>query len=245
MAGLQFSDTANLQGLIQDCEDNLNFASGGISGNTPLLKQFTRRINEWYQKVVTMIFASQDDWDWDDSNQTDYPIATTNLVANQQDYQIPVSLSALKIQRVDITVDGVNWKRINPIDIQSKSMAADSVSIANNFSTDNPYYDIKANALFLYPIPLVSVTAGLKVWFLRGPLEFASSDTTKAPGIDAAFHYLISVGASSDYASIKNLPTAERLLVKLQDGEQRLKQYYGRKDEDMNWQAKASLPWYE
>lgn len=245
MAGLQFSDTTNLQGLIQDCEDNLSFPPGGISGNTNLLNQFTRRLNEWYQKVVTMIFASQDDWDWDDTNQTDYPIATTNLVANQQDYGIPVSLSALKIQRIDITFDGVTWKRCNPMDIQSKRMAADAVSISGNFSTDNPYYDIKANALFLYPLPPTSVSGGLKVWFSRGPLEFISADTTKQPGIDAAFHNLISVGASSDYASIKNLAQAERLLQKLQDGEIRLKQYYGRKDEDIQWQAKAQLPWYE
>jgi hypothetical protein len=245
MAGLQFSDTSGGQGLIQDCEDNLNYAPGGISGNTNLLNQFTRRINEWYQKVITMIFASQDDWDWDDSNQTDYPIATTNLVAGQQDYTIPVSLSALKIQRMEITFDGVNYKRINPMDIQSKQFADDTASIAGHFSTDNPYYDIKANSLWIYPIPPTNVTAGLRMWFLRGPLEFATTDTTKQPGIDAAFHSMISGGAAADFALIKNLPMAAGLSAKSEDWEQRIKQYYGRKDEDMDWQAKALLPWYE
>jgi hypothetical protein len=245
MSGLQFNDTSTRQGLIQDCEDRLNFPAAGISGNTVLLQQFTRYLNIWYQKVVTMIFAAEDDWDWDDSNNTDYPIATTNLVINQQDYGIPVSLSALKIQRIDILFDGITWTRCNPIDVQSISKAADTTTIANSFSAMSPCYDIKSNALFLYPIPTINVTAGLKVWFLRGPLEFVTSDTTKKPGIDPAFHSMISVGAAYDYASDKNLPTQGPLQAKLQDYEVRLKQYYGRKDEDLNWSLASLLPDYD
>lgn len=245
MSGLQFSDTSGGQGLIQDCEDNLNFPIGGISGNAALLNQFTRRINEWYQKVVTMIFISQDNWNWDDSNATDYPIASTNLVANQQDYPIPVNLGMLKVLRVDITFDGTTWVRCNPIDVQSIVQAADSTTTANDFSTQSPCYDIKSNAFFLYPVPTRNVTAGLKVWFLRGPLEFVYTDTTKQPGIDPAFHSMLSVGAASDYALIKNLPTAPGLAAKMQDYELRLKQYYGRKDEDKQWMFNALLPDYD
>lgn len=235
MAGLVFSDTTNGLGLIQDAEGRLNFPETGISGNPALLRQFTRYINIWYQKVVTMIFASQDDWDWDDSNQTDYPIATANLVANQQDYAIPVSLSALKIQRIDITFDGTNWKKAKPLDVQSINNAVDTVNIGNTFSTDNPRYDIKANSFFLYPLPPVNVTGGIKVWFSRGPLEFATTDTTKQPGFDPAFHSMLSVGAAYDYAIDKNLPTSPALQGKIQDFELRLKEYYGRKDEDLQW----------
>ncbi len=245
MAGLQYSDTSGGQGLIQDCEGRLNFPEAGISGSPALLRQFTRYLNIWYQKVVTMIFASQDDWDWDDSNQTDYPIAVTNLVAGQQDYSMPVSLSALKIQRMDITYDGVTWHRTNPIDVQSIQTAADATTLAGSFSTESPAYDIKANSLFLFPTPLVNVTGGLRMWFLRGPLEFTTSDTSKVPGIDPAFHSMISVGAAMDYALDKSLPTYEGLKEKSDDFEIRLKQYYGKKDEDMNWQLRSSLPNYD
>jgi len=241
MAGLQFSDTSTRQGLIQDCEDNLNFPAAGISGTSALLQQFTRQINIWYHKIITMIFASQDDWDWDDSNQTDYPIATTDLVANQQDYTIPVSLNVLKIQRIDVSYDGgTTWKRAVPIDAGSINVALSSTNIAQAFSTDNPKYDIRNNAIFLYPVPSSNSTGGLKIWFSRGPLEFATTDTTKLPGFDAAFHRMLSLGASYDYAFIKNLPTQAALLNLLQDYEARLKQYYGRKNEDVQWSLKSS-----
>src|SRR5579872_319914 len=112
MAGLQFSDTsASRNGLLQDCEDNLNLGVTGITSNTNLLSTFTRYINTWYHKVVTMILEAQDDWDFDDLNNTDYPVATTPLVANQRDYTFPASLKILKIKRVDISYDSTNWFR--------------------------------------------------------------------------------------------------------------------------------------
>ena len=192
-----------------------------------------------------MIFAAEDDWDWDDSNQTDYPIATTNLVAGQQDYGIPVTLDLLKLQRVEITYDGTNYHRMQELDVQTMGTAVDPTSITGIFSVEAPRYDIKGNSIFLYPVPTTNVTAGLKLWFLRGPLEFTTADTTKKPGIDPVFHSMIAVGASYDYALIKNLPSQNGLLAKFQDYEVRLKQYYGRKNEDVNWQLRSSLPNYD
>jgi hypothetical protein len=242
MVGLQFNDTsAAVQGLIQSCEDDLNFPVGGISGNTALLNQFTRRINKWYQKVVTMIFASQDRWNWDDSNQTNYPVATTNLVAGQQDYPIPISLNLVTIQRVDVLLDGVTLNRGIPIDRQSIR----GQDISANFSVNSPTYELKANSIWLRPTPLLNVTAGLILNFTRGPLEFTSSDTTKQPGIDVAFHAMISTGASYDFAKIKNLPQASALLGELQDYEARLKLQYGRKDDDTKWAFSSSIPDYD
>lgn len=237
MPGLQFSNTSNRElGLIQDCEDNLNFPAAGISGNSSLLAQFTRLSNVWYQKIMTMILASQDDWDWDDSNQTDYAIATASMVANQQDYAIPLSLGILKIQRIDLSYDnGGSWRRALPIDVQEINAPIDTTTIQSNFATVAPRYDIRDNAIFLYPIPTSNSTNGIKIWFSRGPLEFITTDNTKQPGIDAAFHRMISIGASYDYAASKNLPQTQKLQNDLADYEMRLKQYYGSKDEDRKW----------
>jgi len=93
---MQFSDTATRQGLIQDCEDLMNFPVTGISGNTTLLQTFTRNINQWYHKVITMILASQDSWDFDDITFTGTsPIVTRALVAGQRDYKFPTALWSL------------------------------------------------------------------------------------------------------------------------------------------------------
>src|ERR1051326_6234901 len=72
--------------------------------------------NRWMHKVWTMILTSQDGWDVDDLNQTDYPVATTPLVASQRDYTIPTSLKALKIKRVDVTYDGSTYYKCEPWD---------------------------------------------------------------------------------------------------------------------------------
>lgn len=240
MAGLQFSDTSTRQGLIQDCEDLLNFPAAGISGNTALLQQFTRQMNIWYQKVTTMIFASQDSWNWDDSNRTDYAIATAPLVINQQDYSLPASLGALRVERVDVTYDGTNWRRAKPLDTNAINTALDTTSVSNYFSTDAPRYDLRAGSVFLFPIPTANVAQGLKIYYARGPLEFITTDTTKQPGFDVAFHRIISLGAAYDYAVIKNLPTQGPIQQQLQDYEMRLKQYFGLKDEDTMWGLKTN-----
>ena len=73
-------------------------------------------INLWYQKIVSMIFESQDDSDFDDQRNTNYPVVTTPMVAGQRDYSIPVSEEVLKIKRVDITYDGTHYFRATPFD---------------------------------------------------------------------------------------------------------------------------------
>ena len=48
--------------------------------------------------------GADDRWQFDDTNHTDYPIATTNLVANQRTHVL--SVSHLRITRVEIKTSG-------------------------------------------------------------------------------------------------------------------------------------------
>lgn len=267
MAGLPFSDTATRQGLIQDCEDNLNFPVAGISGNTPLLQQITRYINIWYYKVLTMILASQDSWDFDDATITSTaPIATRALVASQRDYSFSTALWSLvgreggsaganaaitpfKIKRVDVTYDGSTWYKAELIDTgQIGTGLGNDTNTDSQFTTTKPYYDVANGGISIYPEANASqITAGAKirVEFSRAVTEFVYTDTTKLPGFDADFHSMLSVGASYDYAFIKNLPTQSALLAKLTDWETRLKQYYGQKDTDTQFIVKSAFINYE
>ena len=102
---MQFSNTTSKDGLIQRCELYTGIGDAGISGNATMLAQFTSLINSAYEKVVSMILESMDEWDWDDVNfSTTYPIATQSMVANQRDYAFPTS--TLKIKRVDLSFGG-------------------------------------------------------------------------------------------------------------------------------------------
>lgn len=194
--------------------------------------------NRWYHKIVTMILDAQDEWDWDDSNQTDYAEATTNLVASQQDYVFPGSLKLLKIKRVEVKIDG-QWVKANPIDVNQILTPTDTATISANFDASEPYYDMTANAIKLYPIPSSNVTAGLKIWFTREPAEFTSAEVstgTKEPGFDEPFHPMISLGMVVDWASAKNKPQLKAdAQGELMDYEMRLRKHYGKKQQDRDY----------
>lgn len=203
--------------------------------------------NRWYEKVVSIILDSLDGWDFDDSNKTDYPIATTNLVANQQDYTLPSGL--MKVKRVEITYDGVNWYRCVAMDLNERFGATDSTTVNSVFQTTKPFYDLDGFALKLYPIPTANVTAGLKIWYAREPAEFTSAEVTtgtKEPGFDKPFHLMIPLGICYDWFVAKKLwPEAQAVQSELADYEQRIRSQYGKKQTDDSYHFKSAFINYE
>lgn len=181
-----------------------------------------------------MILRSQDDWDFDDSNQTNYPILTNNLVSGQQDYRLPTT--SLQLKRVEITYDGTNWFKVTRFDIGTRKEPSASNAISD-FAKSSPYYDVQFGSLFIYPIPDANVSNGIKVWIDRQPTEFTSADLTAgtaSPGFDSLFHQLLAYGASYDYALAKNLTNREALKRAVDEMTVSLQNYYGRKIEDGN-----------
>lgn len=213
-------------------------------------------INIWYEKVVSMIFESQDDTDFDDQRSTDYPIVTTPFVLNgtdnlysMRDYAMPVSERVLKIKRVDITYDGTNWFRANPFDdgvtqqaIYGGTDATPLLAVDNNFIKQSPRYDVKYNSLFIYPRASASdIASGAKIqveWerdivvFTTADYSTDPSDSTAIPGFDNQFHAMVAYGAAYEFANANNLPQLQNIKSDLRDWEGRLRTAYGRKDLD-------------
>lgn len=200
-------------------------------------------INIWYQFAVDMIFESQDDSDFDDQRNTTYPIFTTPLVAAQRDYSIPVSNQVLKIKRVDITYDGLNYFRATPFDdgVPQWGMGNPTMEDANMIK-QVPRYDIKYNSLFIYPLAQASdVSAGaqIRIEWERNITPFTAADYTVDPsdsivilGFDAPFHPLVAYGAAYEFANANNLPQLQNIKNDLDRIETRLRTAYGRKDLD-------------
>lgn len=237
---MDFSDTTNKNGLIQDCEILLGFQDGGISGNATLLKQFTSLINNAYMKTIAKVLASSDTWDWDDSNYTDFPIATATLVAAQQDYTLPIAASGndastlLKILRIEVKNSDGDYEKLQQIDEREVQLTG----LANFEETDGMprYYRITGNSIELYPAPAaasVTTSEGLKVYFQRTPDLFTSSDTTQEPGIPAPFHRLISLEAASDYAASKAMPNTNYILGKIKELTDLLQEFTSQRNEDI------------
>ena len=88
-----FSDSTNKLGIVED----IDFLVNTNSTSYPTAQK-TRNINEWYNRVIGWILEAQDDWQWDDTNQTDLPIGTISLVASQQDYPEPTSLTITRVE---------------------------------------------------------------------------------------------------------------------------------------------------
>lgn len=196
-------------------------------------------LNRWLNKIWTMILASEDSWDIDDPNQVNYPSISTPLQANQRDYTLPQSLGMLKIVRVDVSYNGTTPNRANPIDDQVFRFGLNGTQTQTdqNFTQANPFYDVKSNALFLYPAP-TSTSGTVRIEYQRDPIEFAVTDlsTTKLPPLDTPWHIMLAFGMIFDWASAKKLDDLKQdVMIELQDYETRLRQQYSKKVDDEVW----------
>lgn len=164
------------------------------------LTQKARNVNRWLEIVVSLIMQADSRWEWDDSNQTDLPIATTTLVDSQQDYNI-AGATFLKLMRVEVKDINGNYYLLDPIsekDVQNQALTEFQKTAGRPL-----YYDKLGDSIFLYPKPAsthVTLSAGLKAYFQRLPSYFTSTDTTKVPGFAPLYHRILSLGAALDYA---------------------------------------------
>lgn len=168
--------------------------SGGISGGDP---NFPDTLVNLYLSNAAHLMAeeivqSQDDWDF----QEDW--ATTDLVANQREYKLPTTASSgiIKIKRVEISFDGVNWVRANFKDEgQLKVPISDEASITRQFNNHQPLVNMVENSLYILSGTITAVTAGLKIWYTKetvgksaaGVDLISFATTTDVPNVAAAF----------------------------------------------------------
>lgn len=189
---IEFNDTNS--GLVQD----INFILGTDNTRYPLADK-TRNINLWYKRVTSWIWDAVGDWEYDDSNYSTLPEATTTMVNGQKDYTLPTN--AQKIERVEVKDINGNFILLKPFD---KSQITD-LAMSELLKTDGMpiYYDLIGRSLLLYPSPgtgYVTMAAGLKIYVSRDITEFNSTATDTTPGFATEFHRLLSYGASLDFA---------------------------------------------
>lgn len=215
-----FSDTSTKLGAIQNCEFYCQLGDGGISGNTVLLQQFTARINEAGSRVWHRLFAINGGWKYDDSNYSDLPQATQNLVSAQQGYALPST--ALSVDRVEVMDVNGNRQIVNPIDLRTIDVGENTFFNTNGLPL---YYRLLGGTIFLYPAPdaglSVTLTAGLKVFFQRSSVAFAYTDTTKSFGFASEYHDIPPRQASIEWLKVFK-PESDTLKALIQDDMNRM-----------------------
>ena len=202
---MQFNDVTNKQGIVQ----HIDFLLGTTNSSYPIADK-TRNANITYDDVAYMIMTADGSWQYDDDNQTDLPIGTTDLVAGQNNYNIP-AVDFLEIVRVEVCDANGNWHQLDPFDYNDNNGHA--MTYVDPSGGGMPrYYNKVGSSLILYATPNFSVTGGLRVYYKRNVLLFEEDDTTKEPGFNRQFHVLIAIGAAMPYCIPNGL---EKKLVSL------------------------------
>ena len=230
---LQFSNTTTKNGIIQLIERTLGFNDGDVSGDSTLLAQFTGDINLALDRAFSIIFESDGTWQFDDSNHTDYPIITTNLVSGQRDYSFTTDENGnqiLEIFKVLVADPADTFHEILPVDVSSGGPASytDGLNVGGQPDT----YDKLANGIFLDPIPNYSVTNGLKVYVNREASYFLTSDTTKKSGLAGPHQEYLAIRPAFQYAYRKGLANMRDLEAQVIKMEGEIASYYSKRARD-------------
>jgi len=231
---LVFSNTTTKNGMIQVCERTCRFNDGDISGNPTRLAQFTGDLNIAKDKALAIIFEVGGTWNFDDSNHTDYPIITTNLVSGQRDYSFTVDGTSnliLDIYKVVVADSAGVFHEIYPADQQTKY--SDPAYYDGLNTGGQPItYDKTANGIFLNPIPNYNYSGGLKVYINREGSYYVTTDTTKRSGIAGLFDPYLPLHASYFYCMRNQIKAKNDLKGEMLEMEEAIKNYYKAREKD-------------
>jgi hypothetical protein len=197
------------------------------NSNTYPTSEITNSANRSLDREVALIRQSEGRWQWDDSNNTDYPEATTAISDGVNNYTLDPT--HYRIERVEVKDTNGIWTRLIPFD--EKDVPGSLTEFRDEEGTPR-YYDKKGNSLLLTPTPDYSQGASLKVIYQRGPSYFTASDTTKTPGFNTLFHQLVPLWCAYDYALINQMDIRADLEKEIYKMEAQLIDYYSLRDKD-------------
>ena len=186
------SDAATNQGIFEDIDFNCDTDSTSFPANDK-----ARKVNNWLYNIAVWILQSSPNWEFDDSNYSNLPKASTDLVNNQEDYSLPAE--ALRIEGVSILDSGGNEKQLKILTLKEYRKR---VSSATRSTGQPDAVLIRGASVYLDPIPVtgqVTLASGLKFYLSRNVSEVVGTDTTKVPGVPIPWHPILSWGPSADW----------------------------------------------
>jgi len=225
-----YSSTTDKNGILQIVEFKTDLGDAYITGDATRLKQFTSFVNNENHKVWHTIFMSNGNWQYDDGNYTDLPQAVTDLVSGTALYAIPST--ALTIQRVECKDASGQFYQLTPITTE----ILEGIAIDEFMDADSQpmYYRLINGSAEIFPASNYASTGGLKVYFDRDSVDFATSDTTKTPGFASPYHEILPLGVAIEWLKIKQpqsptLPQLQADYLKMEDA---IKKFYGKRFKD-------------
>lgn len=234
---IQFSDTTNKNGIVEQTRDMMRVDSTQWS-----TQKIVNSCNNWFDMLVGYAIGADSRFRWDDTNHTKLPIGTTNLVANQSDYSFLTDEqgnSIINLDRIDMLDSNGNYIKLKSIDERDIGVALDE--FLKTAGTPQYYDKIADNIIRLYPKPDTSITNGLKFYFQRTPSYFVATDTTKQPGVSPLLHRGFIIASAYDGALALGLNNLQPLSVELQKEEKKMQEYFLNRKPD---EVKRITPMY-
>jgi hypothetical protein len=193
---MKFNPTDKSNSLIADI-DFLLFGDSTTFNTDYSLIDRTRNINISLDEIVAELHKADPNYQWDDSTNTDFPIATIAVTEGLDHYDL-IDSTAI-IHGVRFRLPSGKWKRLTP---RLRSEFSDS-ELASTGSPDS-FYKL-GQAIFPVPVPNYGIAAGVELTFQRGANHFTTSSTDTEPGFNPQFHQFLSVNASLRYAVANGL----------------------------------------
>ena len=236
---MEFKPVSGSQGIV----DDVYFLTGTNSTSFPIA-DLVRIANKVYNNLGLLAWKSDNQWDFDDSNKTDLPIATDDLVDDQEDYALPTT--TFDIKGVDIKNSSGDW-----VKLKHKTQAEVSGAMDEFYDTKGipMYYFLEGSSIRIKPAAdtsMITASEGLKIHMARDITEFTISSTTTTPGFPTALHQLFSHEIALEYAGINGLSDKfEYLSAKVGEGRQAFIDYFSHRGGEIKTTLKTKIINYE
>ena len=181
---------------LSTLKSDINFLCGSTSATYQDVDK-VRNMNVAYHDVARTIWESDGDWRFDDSNNTDAPLAYKTLGHASASYVIPTT--AMRIEGVEVKDNNGDWTKLSPLSYHEMAVSPEEI-----YSTPGlpMYYQLEGNEVRLFPSPssaYATLSSGMLVRLNRNVTEFAATASTPTPGFATPFHRILSLAASIDF----------------------------------------------
>jgi hypothetical protein len=154
--------------------------------------ELNRVINQRYHRVHSAVVSVYNDYK--------ITTATTNLVANQQEYSLPSDF--FKLRRVEVNYDITNINSVFQKASPLTSLEAIRSRVAETNISDvifrNPMYYLTGAVLGLLPIPTSAGANALKLWYIPTLPDLTADTSTLDIPYPERYWHIIAEGGTAD-----------------------------------------------
>jgi hypothetical protein len=202
---------------IKSIEFWAGFGEDEVLNDSTLKALFTARLNRRLDKYFGMLGAGSRLSKIDDTNYSEHPFSTFDIVSGQHDYEFLTdeddnSISDITAVLIKLSDTG-NYVKIPKVTLDNED--AELIMSPNTKPGVPNRYLERNNTIFLDPVPNYDRTDGGKLFYKRVPSYFATSDTTKEAGIPFNFKEMPCIGAAYDWCLV-NKSNNQTLITRLE-----------------------------